>query len=339
MEALSSFDRVVRAIQLQKADRVPVIPILMSRAIRTIEATVAEAVREGKIMAEAKIAAHRKFGGDAVIAGTGLFVEAENLGAECEYLPTGVPIVTAPLLSAKGDIANIPGFDPGRGRVKAVAEEIDILAKHFGNSLVLAVAVSGPLTTAISLRGEEFYLDLEEDIEFAQSLLRLATDTIMSYTNYLMDYPVASIAVLDPACSSDVIPPGVYRNLVFPYHREIISNIKSKGRVPLIHICTDTEPIWEDMADTGAMGINGDLPNMGLCKQRIGHRICLMGNVSPHHTMAFGTPDEVYRESMEAIRQAGQNGGFILTPGCDLDWQVPDENILALVEAAVNFKY
>ncbi len=339
METLSSFDRVVKAIQLQKADRVPVIPILMNRAIRTIGATTAEAVKDGKVMAEAKIAAHSKFGGDAVIAGTGLFVEAENLGAECEYLPTSIPVVLAPLLLEKEGLSHIRRFDPDHGRVKAVAEEIDILAQHFGNSLVLAVAISGPLTLAASLRGENFFLDLEGDPEFTQRLLSFVTDVVISYANYLMEHPIASIAVLDPVCSSDIISPITYHNAAFPYHKKIMANIKEKGRVPLLHICTETEPIWEDMADTGALGLNGDLPDMALCKQRVGHRICLMGNVSPHHTMAFGKPEQVYQESVEAIHQAGENGGFILTPGCDLDWEVPDENILALVEAANNYSY
>lgn len=338
MTELSSFERIVKAIQLQKPDRVPVIPILMNRAIRVINATTAEAVKDGKVMAEAKIAANRKFGGDAVIAGTGLFVEAENLGAECEYLPTSIPIVLEPLLKDK-ELSEFPRFDPKRGRVKAVSDEIDVLGDHFGNSLVIAVAVSGPMTLGVNLRGQEFYLDMEDDPQYVQRLMALTTEVINDYVNYLMDHPVASIAVLDPSCSSDVISPEMYRKLVFPFHQKIMENIKAKGRVPLLHICTNTEPIWEDMAASGALGLNGDLPNIGLCKERVGDKICLMGNVSPHETMAKGKPEEVYAESLRAINDAGKNGGFILTPGCDLDWQVPDENILALVEAAQNYRY
>ncbi|HEY8667525.1 MAG TPA: hypothetical protein VIL86_12720, partial [Tepidisphaeraceae bacterium] len=51
-------------------------------------------------------------------------------------------------------------------------------------------------------------------------------------------------------------------------------------------------------------------------------------------TMLFGTPELVRRRSIEAMRDAGIGGGFILSTGDQCGRETPDENLFALVEAA-----
>jgi len=53
--------------------------------------------------------------------------------------------------------------------------------------------------------------------------------------------------------------------------------------------------------------------------------------------MLQGTPEVVRQKSAELISIAGKGGGFILSPGCEVPRDTPPENMLALVEAAVNW--
>ena len=50
--------------------------------------------------------------------------------------------------------------------------------------------------------------------------------------------------------------------------------------------------------------------------------------------MTLGTAAEVREAAREDIRVLGPGGGFILSPGCALPYETPDENIAALVETA-----
>ena len=59
-----------------------------------------------------------------------------------------------------------------------------------------------------------------------------------------------------------------------------------------------------------------------------------MGTVDPSAIMTLGTADQVREAAREDIRVLGPGGGFILSPGCALPYETPDENIAALVETA-----
>lgn len=52
--------------------------------------------------------------------------------------------------------------------------------------------------------------------------------------------------------------------------------------VTLLHICGNMTPVLELMADTVADILELDSKvNLATAKQRVGHRVCLMGNLDP----------------------------------------------------------
>jgi uroporphyrinogen decarboxylase len=53
--------------------------------------------------------------------------------------------------------------------------------------------------------------------------------------------------------------------------------------------------------------------------------------------MLMGNPNAVKRAALQAIRDAGQNGGFILSTGDQCGRDTPDENIFTLVQTAREF--
>jgi uroporphyrinogen decarboxylase len=65
--------------------------------------------------------------------------------------------------------------------------------------------------------------------------------------------------------------------------------------------------------------------------------VCLKGNIDPSAVMLQGTPEEVRAAARRCIEAAGYNGGFILSPGCELPRDTPHANVWALMEAAREF--
>ena len=60
----------------------------------------------------------------------------------------------------------------------------------------------------------------------------------------------------------------------------------------------------------------------------------IRGNLDPSAVLLSGTPDQVYRKSVEVIRAAGVGGGLILGSGCDVAPVTPFENLDAMMAAA-----
>jgi uroporphyrinogen-III decarboxylase len=48
-------------------------------------------------------------------------------------------------------------------------------------------------------------------------------------------------------------------------------------------------------------------------------------------------PDVIRAASKKSFEQAGRNGRFILSPGCEVPPQTPPENLETLVESAILF--
>lgn len=341
-------ERVFAAVLNQQPDQVPVIPIMMTRAIRNLPGNVSakDCQRNAELMAQAKMATSAKFGGDAIIAGTDLFLPAENLGAGMEYLDKAQPTLFRHPCPTRAEfdlmLERSENFDPSRGRVLTVAEEVKILLNNgFGDTHLVLLPIGGPATTAQLITGSARFLTLmEQDPAFCHQVLRVATNTIKSICTVMAEAGVHAINILDPFSSSDILPPEQFREFSKPYIVEVFEHMNSIGIAPILHICTFTEHIWNDMKETGAVAINGDFwPGIDKARAIVGDDYCLVGSVNPFTTMLSGTPEQVRKETLKCITTAGLNGSFICSPGCDLDWNVPDENIHALIQTCASVKY
>jgi hypothetical protein len=72
-----------------------------------------------------------------------------------------------------------------------------------------------------------------------------------------------------------------------------------------------------------------DKTDMHRAKDVLGDKCCIMGNV-PITLISTGTSDQVTDYCKDLIDYCGKGGGFILSPGCQVD-SAPDENIRVLI--------
>jgi uroporphyrinogen decarboxylase len=69
-------------------------------------------------------------------------------------------------------------------------------------------------------------------------------------------------------------------------------------------------------------------------KRLYGDKLVLKGNLHTTRVMLMGTAADVAAASRKAMDDAAAGGGFILSTGDQCGRDTPDENILAMVEAA-----
>lgn len=329
-------------------DQLPVNPVLQVRGIREGGLRVDEVIHDGEAVAMAKIKAHQKFGGDVVLAGLDILMPVENLGAKLEYLPYAQPsLVEHPAPTREAfyrlkDAYESRGFDPEKGRMRGVQNELQTYIKlGWKDTHVLGTNICGPVTTAQMVTGtDEFFTYLAEDPGLAHQIIELSLDCIMNICTMMVEAGVDVINIPDPFCSCDILPPDLFREFALPYQKRLFAHISATGGVPFSHICTYTEPIWEDIVESGAVCLNGDLyPSADVAKKAIGDRIALMGTLSPYSTLTHGTPEDVANEVKKLAAEVGVDGGFICMPGCDIDWTVPDENLHALIQTCASIRY
>jgi uroporphyrinogen decarboxylase len=118
-----------------------------------------------------------------------------------------------------------------------------------------------------------------------------------------------------------------------PFLKEIFSSFPDMVRV--YHNDSNINHILEDLADTGFHVLNfSHTLDIGVVWQRIGNRICLMGNVPPLEVLAKGTPEEVRSWVKACITKTKGAQNLILSAGGGVSPDTSARNIDALAEAA-----
>jgi uroporphyrinogen decarboxylase len=138
--------------------------------------------------------------------------------------------------------------------------------------------------------------------------------------------------------------PDMVRDLSLPALKEITRICKEAGIPSQIHCCGPERELVKMCAlETDLCSINPlEIPPMGDChlaeiKKSFGGKLGLMGNLHTTEVMLRGSVKDIRRESLKAIRDAGEGGGFILSTGDQCGRDTPDENIREMVRVSEEF--
>ena len=120
----------------------------------------------------------------------------------------------------------------------------------------------------------------------------------------------------------------MFKTLILPNLQELFGRIQDTPCV--LHICGDTNPIVEFMAESGADALSVDQVNRLAETRAKLPNVVLLGHYQPFGApMCDGTPEEVE----EMIKDSIDQGADAIWPGCDIWPTVPIENMKAMMTA------
>lgn len=192
--------------------------------------------------------------------------------------------------------------------------------------------------------GHSIY-DYTDDYEAVRQWSIDASNWAVSYLKRVLAGPVQPDFILTGGSGMLVFnTPEIVREITLPALQEITRLCKEAGIPSQVHCCGPERELVAICAEaTDLCSINPlEIAPMGNCdlaeiKQSFGQRLGLMGNLHTTDVMLRGSVKEVRRESLKAIRDAGANGGFILSTGDQCGRDTPDANIFAMVEVVKEF--
>jgi [methyl-Co(III) methanol-specific corrinoid protein]:coenzyme M methyltransferase len=258
-------------------------------------------------------------------------LEAEVFGGKVNWGSDALePHIPDPCFAGFEDFT-VPNEGFSRGRFPVLFEAIRILnGRH--PDLPLFVQVLSPFTLAGLLFGIKEFLTatLKRPKETADVLERL-TDFIVEYIQRLNETGNVIISVLDGIASGSLVSPKSFGKFVLPCYRKINREISSPM---ILHLCGNTKLVLNQIPDSGfrAFSFEGPMVSPGDVKTACGDEIVRIGN-TPILLLAKGSPEEVERESLNALR----DGVDILAPGCGLPLGTKKENLIAMRKALITF--
>ncbi len=145
--------------------------------------------------------------------------------------------------------------------------------------------------------------------------------------------------------STTVISPDIFNEFVAPYDAELIEAAHKAGQRVVYHTCGGMMPILEDIAamnpdametfTPSAMG--GDV-NLREAKKRIGDRVCMIGGLDQFHFFKGCSAQETRDEVRRCFKEAGEGGGFILSPS-DHFFEADTDLLMAFADEALKCTY
>ena len=260
-----------------------------------------------------------------------LQIEAEILGCKLMWAEDSPPmVVTHPLDNHTEIPDHLPG--PGEGRLPAVLQVMRQMKTAVGQRTALYGLVTGPFTLASHLRGTEIFMDLVDQPEYAQALLAYTARAVNAVVAMYIEAGMDVIAVVDPVISQ-ISPRHFQRFMHEPFH-QVFDFIRASGAFSAFFVCGDATKNIEAMCLTGPDCIAVDENVNMLAAQQVTarHNITLEGNIPLTSRMLLGSQQDNMQYVIEMLDTLDPHN-LIISPGCDMPYATPVENVIGAAEA------
>jgi len=198
------------------------------------------------------------------------------------------------------------------------------------------------MNTYTALRGrEQGMVDLIERPDFVSAVMDMQADAVILRAEKLLAAGIDALYIGDPSASGSLLGPWHFEQFCLPAYRKVCDHFKGRDVLIYLHVCGNSNPILEMLADTGAHVVEPLDPLGGVsvsdAKRRIGGKAALMGGVNTL-TLSRGTAEAVRAEAIRKCREGGPHA-YVLAAGDMVPPDTPLENLRALVEVATRSEW
>jgi len=338
MQNMTGLERILTALQLKEADRVP--------HFERVAKTVREAILPGA--SEEDFIEHMDLDGirfvdrthswDYEIVDENKHIKKDQWGGLVRYSTEDNPVPMEPAIKSEKDLDTYEPPDPDAPHRY---EHLQRLIKRFKGERAIMVG----LTDIFALGRENFLGDigyframvknpdlieraneiiLDYQLRYAKNCIELGADVLWINGDWAMtEKPMVSL--------------DFTKKYLTPPLRKLVDFAHERGIPCVKHTDGNIWPIYDVILDTGIDGLHPIDPMAGMdigeAKEKFGDRVCLCGNVSCAFSLVSGTVEEVKQETKEVIRKAGKGGGFICMSSNSIHSGVNPNNYVAMVEA------
>jgi uroporphyrinogen decarboxylase len=256
----------------------------------------------------------------------------------------------APPLAGEIDAAAVGAYawpdaaDPAR--YAGMAEEARRYAVDEGRAVQVGSICGGLTEGLFKLRGfEDGYMDLAGDPPLARRVMERILEVKLAYWARvlpLVDGHVDVVGEADDLGGQErtLFSPATYRDLVKPLHRELFDFLHARTDAKVFfHTCGAVRDLITDLIEIGVDILNPvQVSAAGMdtaeLKREFGRDLVFWGGgVDTQQTIAFGTPEDVYREVRDRIAIFNEGGGYVFDAIHNVQGNTPIENVEAMFRA------
>lgn len=221
-------------------------------------------------------------------------------------------------------------------RLLSYVETMKLMNIGLPSGILRGAYVTGPYTLAALLMGaEDAATSTVTRPEMLHEVCSFATGKIQEYARLLVAAGAQIICVLEP--SAVMLGPDQFEEFSGVYVSHLCESCSETRVSTVYHVCGNSMHLVKAMARSGVDALSLDSPEAGvdlsIVAGRVPEDVVLIGNVNPTGPILYGGPGDVGREVNALLDKMRGHPNFVLSTGCDLPQDVPDENIRAFMRA------
>lgn len=249
----------------------------------------------------------------------------------------------------KQDILRHPWPDPeDPGFTRNLRPRVEAMRARTDCALVLNLSL-WVLQCSQNVRGyEDWYVDLATQPDLLECMADCLTESMLGplvkVTAEIGDL-VDVISVSDDIGHQDrlCMNPATYRRVFKPRHARLMEAITSRSSAPVMwHTCGSVVDVIDDLREIGVTCLNpvqttAARMDARFLKQEFGDRMAFWGGIDTMTVLNHGSSEEVRHEVRNKISALAPGGGYMLNPTHNVQPDVPVENLLAMIDAGLEF--
>ncbi|MDR1962855.1 MAG: uroporphyrinogen decarboxylase family protein [Planctomycetaceae bacterium] len=333
---MNGYERIRATLERQPTDCLAFMPITMMFAADRIGISYGQYTADYRFLVDAQLETARQFDIDHVSCISDPARETADCGGSIHYFDDQPPAVdeSNAFLLDKSRLKTLTIPDPLRAgsRMNDRVQAARLFAEKVKGERFIEGWVEGPCAEAADLRGiNNLMTDFIDDPQFVQELFEFNVRMATVFAQAQIKAGCDIIGIGDAAAS--LVGPRFYKNVVFPFEKQLVENIHAAGCRVRLHICGN---INRSLTDIGQLGCDlVDLDSMvpiDKARKETGANQILDGNLDPVKVLRNGTPEQIQAVLSECFRQAETN--YIVGAGCEVPRDTPHENLRAMHDFA-----
>ncbi|ADQ14465.1 uroporphyrinogen decarboxylase family protein [Halanaerobium hydrogeniformans] len=322
---------IFQVFESGKGDRLPWVPFAGVHAGKLKNYTAREVLEDEEKLFESLLEVNKIYQPDGQPILFDLQVEAEALGCELMWEEDSPPTVKNHPLKDTDEIpTKIPQKD--EARIPMAMEVTRKMKEAVGDHTALYGLICGPFTLASHLRGTNLFMDMITNPGYVKDLLGYTNKIAKKMASYYIKNGVDIVAAVDPMVSQ--ISPAHFNQFLKEPYTELFAEIKDQDIFASFFVCGDATANIEPMCQTEPDNISID-ENIPLEKAKEitdKYDIVLGGNIPLTTVMLLGNQQDNMKWVIDTLDKVSKEN-LILSPGCDMPYDVPIENSIAVEQA------
>lgn len=130
-----------------------------------------------------------------------------------------------------------------------------------------------------------------------------------------------------------------WREFIKPYVKRLYDKVHEHGKFVIQHSCGDCQEILDDLVEIGLncyQTFQPEIYPIEKIKAKYGDKLTFWGGISTQQLLVQATPEQVRDETIRIMNVMRPNGGYIAAPTHSVPFDVPPENILAMMDVFLN---